>query len=78
MQSEVSALHEAIQMRGTDVQQGGLFSYVSLEGRIPAEHPLRGVRALLDEALASMSRDLSGYTRRAAGHRSRRNAWCGR
>ena len=57
MQSEVSALHEAIQMRGTDVQQGGLFSYVSLEERIPAEHPLRGVRALLDEALASMSRD---------------------
>jgi transposase len=44
-------------MRGTDVQQSGLFSYVSLEERIPAEHPLRGVRALLDEALASMSRE---------------------
>ena len=44
-------------MRGTDVQQSGLFSYVSLEERIPAEHPLRGVRALLDEALSSMSRD---------------------
>ena len=44
-------------MRGTDVQQRGLFSYVSLEERIPAEHPLRGVRALLDEALASMSRE---------------------
>ena len=44
-------------MRGTDVQQGGLFSYVSLEDRIPTEHPLRGVRALLEEALASMSRD---------------------
>ncbi len=46
-------------MRGTDVQQNGLFSYVSLEERIPAEHPLRGVRALLDEALASMSRDFA-------------------
>ena len=44
-------------MRGTDVQQSGLFSYVSLEDRIPAEHPLRAVRALLDEALSSMSRD---------------------
>ena len=33
-----------MRMRGTDVQQGGLFSYVSLEERIPADHPLRGVR----------------------------------
>lgn len=44
-------------MRGADVQQGGLFSYVSVESRIPANHPLRGVRTLLDEALGSMSRD---------------------
>ena len=44
-------------MRGADVQQSGLFSYVSVESRIPANHPLRAVRALLDEALASMSRD---------------------
>jgi len=44
-------------MRGADVQQGGLFSYVSVESRIPANHPLRAVRTLLDEALASMSRD---------------------
>jgi transposase len=46
-----------MRMRGADVQQGGLFSYVSLEGRIPADHPLRAVRGLLDEALSSMSRD---------------------
>ena len=44
-------------MRGADVQQGGMFSYVSLEERVPAEHPLRAMRALLDDALASMSRD---------------------
>ena len=44
-------------MRGADVQQSGLFSYVSVESRIPANHPLRAVRALLDEALAAMSRD---------------------
>jgi transposase len=41
-------------MRGADVDQGGLFSYVSMEDRVPAGHPLR---ALLDEALKSMSRD---------------------
>jgi transposase len=44
-------------MRGTDVQQSGLFSYVSLESRVPAGHPLRGIKVLLDEALAGMSRD---------------------
>ena len=44
-------------MRGADVQQGGMFSYVSLEARVPAGHPLRAMRVLLDEALASMSRD---------------------
>jgi len=44
-------------MRGDDIQQGGMFSYVSLESRVPPTHPLRGMKALLDEALASMSRD---------------------
>jgi transposase len=34
-----------------------LFSYVSLESRVPAEHPLRGIKKLLDEALSGMSRD---------------------
>ena len=47
----------AFGMRGTDIDQGGLFSYVSMEERVPAGHPLRRVRALLDEALKSMSRD---------------------
>jgi len=44
-------------MRGTDIDQGGLFSYVSMEQRIPLTHPLRRIRALLDEALSSISRD---------------------
>ena len=44
-------------MRGNDIQQGGMFSYVSLESRVPPAHPLRGMKALLDEALAEMSRD---------------------
>src|SRR6202522_3070898 len=48
---------EAEVMRGDDVQQGGMFSYVSLESRVPPTHPLRGMKALLDEALAGMSRD---------------------
>ena len=44
-------------MRGTDVDQSGMFSYVSLESRVPLKHPLRGIRALLDEALEGMHRD---------------------
>lgn len=46
-------------MRGDDVQQGGMFSYVSLESRVPPTHPLRGIKALLDEALAGMSGDFA-------------------
>jgi hypothetical protein len=34
-------------MRGDDVQQGGMFSNVSLESRVPSSHPLRGIKALL-------------------------------
>ncbi len=44
-------------MRGENVQQSGMFSYVSLEARVPSSHPLRGMKALLDEALKGMSRD---------------------
>jgi hypothetical protein len=37
-------------MRGDDVQQLEVFSYVSPEQRIPQEHPLRPLRAMADEA----------------------------
>jgi hypothetical protein len=30
-------------MRGEDRQSGGLFSYVDLEARVPADHPLRPI-----------------------------------
>jgi transposase len=46
-------------MRGEDRRSEGLFSYVGLEARIPADHPLRPIRALVDEALAGLSRDFN-------------------
>src|SRR6266496_1395637 len=42
-------------MRGRDDRSEGLFSYVRLEDRVPADHPLRAIRALADEALALLS-----------------------
>jgi transposase len=42
-------------MRGDDRQQGSMFSYVSLEDRVPRDHPLRPMRALVDGALAEMA-----------------------
>jgi transposase len=42
-------------MRGAQRGTDGLFSYVRLEERIAADHPLRAIRALVDEALAALS-----------------------
>src|SRR5262249_790850 len=42
-------------MRGTDDQQNAMFSYVSPEQRIPAEHPLRKIREITDRALQQVS-----------------------
>jgi len=33
---------------------GSLFSYVDLEERIPAQHPLRKIRQVVNDALASL------------------------
>ena len=43
-------------MRGNDGQlQAGMFSYVTLEQRVPEKHPLRAIRKLSDEVLRGMS-----------------------
>jgi len=42
-------------MRGDDQQQDGVFSYVSLEQRVPGDHPLRVIRKMVDEALGELS-----------------------
>ncbi len=45
-------------MRGKFQDQGGLFSYVSTEARVPPNHPLRQVRELVREVLGELSRSL--------------------
>ena len=41
-------------MRGSDERSGDLFSYVDLEERIPAKHPLRLIRRIVNEVLAAL------------------------
>ena len=42
-------------MRGNDRQQADMYSYLSPEERVRANHPLRTIRTMADEALRSMS-----------------------
>ncbi len=42
-------------MRGDDIQQGGMFSYLSPEQRVPADHPLRPIRQMVDKVLKRLS-----------------------
>ncbi len=47
-------------MRGSDQRTDSLFSYVSCEARVPENHPLRPIRAIVDEALEVMSPEFEG------------------
>jgi transposase len=52
-------------MRGDEQHQQGFIVLTSLEDRVPADHPLRAVRAMVDAALAEMSPQLAAlYARR--------------
>src|SRR3954463_1569313 len=46
-------------MRGEDERSGKLFSYVDLEARVRRDHPLRGIRVLVNEALLALERDFT-------------------
>jgi transposase len=46
-------------MRGTDRRSGELFSYIDMEARVRADHPLRSIRAIADEALGALWKDFA-------------------
>jgi transposase len=50
----VTHIKEA-RMRGGDRQQAGMWSYISPEQRVPSDHPLRPIRAMVDAILADLS-----------------------
>jgi transposase len=46
-------------MRGSDVRTGALFSYVDLEDRVPAKHPLRIIRRLVNDVLLALDAEFT-------------------
>jgi transposase len=44
-------------MRGGDVNTGALFSYLSCEARVAADHPLRAICEIVNRALSALSAD---------------------
>lgn len=46
-------------MRGADEGSGSLFSYVDLEARVCRDHPLRTIRALVNEVLDALAGDFT-------------------
>ena len=60
-------------MRGDDRQQAAMWSYISPEQRVPPEHPLRPIRAMVDTILADLSGDgLAERLLARSGDRERR------
>jgi uncharacterized protein YdaU (DUF1376 family) len=45
-------------MRGDDEKQLAMYNYVTMAQRIPADHPARQIRAMVDRALARMDAEL--------------------
>ena len=46
-------------MRGSDTRSGELFSYVDLEQRVPAKHPLRKIRQVVNDVLATLDAEFA-------------------
>jgi len=59
---EAPFLHRSLvyegSMRGEDEKQSTMYSYVTLAQRIPADHPARAIRAMVDRALERMDAQL--------------------
>jgi transposase len=46
-------------MRGSDEQAGNLFSYIDIEDRVPAQHPLRVIRRIVNDVLRALDREFA-------------------
>ena len=57
-------------MRGSDQRSGALFSYVDLESRVRRDHPLRPIRGIVNEVLASLSQEFEAIYAAGVGRPS--------
>ena len=48
-----------LSMRGDERVQDSIFSYLTLEQRVPADHPLREIRGLTDGVLQSLDAEFA-------------------
>ena len=46
-------------MRGSDLRSGELFSYIDLEERVPAKHPLRKIRQIVNDVLQGLDNEFA-------------------
>ena len=65
-------------MRGADQPQTAMFSYLAVEDRIPADHPLRAISALIQPILTALSPRFDGLYARMGRPSIHRNACCAR
>ena len=63
-------------MRGSDAASGALFSYVDMEARVPATHPLRTIRTIVNEVLAALDTESRRFMKASADSRLRRSGCC--
>ena len=64
-------------MRGSDEQTGTLFSYVDVEDRVPADHPLRAIRTIVNEVLEGLNGEFARIYSDKGRPSSRRSGCCG-
>jgi hypothetical protein len=65
-------------MRRNDPQQAAMFRYISPEERIPEDHPLRALRAIVDAVLKELSPQFDRLYSLRTGPRLPRKSYCGR
>ena len=63
-------------MRGSDELTGSMFSYVNIEARIPANHPIRIIRRIVNEVLAGLDAAITAMYSGSVGLQLHLRGYC--